>query len=284
MKEGFWVEIPMCVYNHEKYISQAIESILSQKTNFNFRLIIGEDCSKDNTRQIILDYEKINPEKIKVILNEMNIGAYENTKNLFKICTAKYIALCDGDDYWTDPYKLQKQVDFLEKNAGFSGCFHYTKQLNENGQFGITYGNHSNKTKLSTIDTFSSVAPFHTSSFLFLNSALKLPEWFNKVLGGDLVIFSVVSSKGYLGCVPEVMSIYRKHPGGFTKSAIATEQNHHTNRIKLMHYLDQYHEFKFHKQAMKVIKFHEDGLKGIYRYTPYEKLKNQIKKIIKAIK
>ena len=87
-----------------------------------------------------------------------------------------------------------------------------------------------------------------------------------------------------LRCIPEVMSIYRKHPGGFTKSAIATEQNHHTNRIKLMHYLDEYHEFKFHKQATKVIKFHEDGLKGIYRYTPYEKIKNQIKKIIKAIK
>lgn len=113
------VSIILITYNHEKYISKAIESILQQKTTFDTELLIGEDCSTDNTREITKEYQKRNPEKIKLITSTKNVGFIQNELRVLKNCKGKYIAFCEGDDYWTDPYKLQKQVDFLEQNPDY---------------------------------------------------------------------------------------------------------------------------------------------------------------------
>lgn len=113
----------MVVYNHEKYIGQAVESVLMQKTTFPFKLFIGEDCSTDQTPTICLKYKEENPDIIEVIFNKQNLGAVNNAKQIFGACFssgAKYIALLEGDDYWTDPYKLQKQVDFLESYPNYA--------------------------------------------------------------------------------------------------------------------------------------------------------------------
>ncbi|MBA7699182.1 hypothetical protein ES703_107870 [subsurface metagenome] len=106
-------------YNHAPYISQCIEGVLMQKTNFPFEYIIAEDCSTDGTREIVFDYAKKYPNTIKVITSGKNVGAHANAKRAFEACSGKYIAICEGDDYWTDPYKLQKQVDFLENNREY---------------------------------------------------------------------------------------------------------------------------------------------------------------------
>ena len=127
LTNNYMVDIPMCTYNHEKYIAQTIESILMQKTDFKIRLFIGEDCSIDNTRKIVKQYAEKYPDIIFPVYHNENIGAVRNSEILLKKCTAKYIALLDGDDYWTDPYKLQKQVDFLEKNPEYSLCSHRYK-------------------------------------------------------------------------------------------------------------------------------------------------------------
>jgi len=110
------VSVWMTTYNHESYISEAIEGVLNQKTNFIYELIIGEDNSTDNTRQICLDYENKYPGTINLILNDQNIGLIRNYNMTLQECKGKYVAYCDGDDYWSDPLKLQKQVDFLERN------------------------------------------------------------------------------------------------------------------------------------------------------------------------
>ena len=109
----------MITYNHEKYFAKAIESVLMQKTNFDYEIVIGEDCSTDSTREIVLDYKAKHDDKIKLLLQEKNIGMMLNFIDTLKTCTGKYIALLEGDDYWTDPYKLQKQVDFLEANPNY---------------------------------------------------------------------------------------------------------------------------------------------------------------------
>lgn len=278
--------LSVCIitYNHESYIRQAIDSVLMQKTNFLWELIIADDFSKDNTRAILLEYQNKYPHLIKLILQESNVGAVKNWIDLITSPKSKYIAYFEGDDYWISDYKLQKQVDFLEKNAAYSACFHYTQELNEEGKLGFIHGKHGRKLNFSTKDTFTTTSLFHTSSFLFRTNTFKLPEWYGEIYGTDLTMFSVISSHGKFRCIPEIMSIYRQHSYSITKGSYATQQVHHANRIKLMHYLDEYHGYKYHKQAMKVIKFHKDGLKGIYRYTPYEKFKNKIKKIIRAIK
>jgi glycosyltransferase involved in cell wall biosynthesis len=113
------VSVPMLTYNHEKYIAQAIESVLKQKTDFLFELVIGEDCSTDGTRDIIESYGRQYPEQIKIVTSVTNVGALANNIRTTKACRGKYLAILEGDDYWNDEFKLQKQVDFLEQNPQF---------------------------------------------------------------------------------------------------------------------------------------------------------------------
>ena len=113
------VSVFMITYNHEKYIAEAIDSVLMQKTDFDFDIVIGEDCSTDATRRIVLEYSRKYPDKIKLLLHNVNVGFISNLMYVLEACTGKYIAMCEGDDYWTDPFKLQKQVDFLEANKEY---------------------------------------------------------------------------------------------------------------------------------------------------------------------
>jgi glycosyltransferase involved in cell wall biosynthesis len=120
------VSIFLITYNHEKFIAKAIDSILMQKCNFNFEIIVGEDCSKDSTKEIIFNYQKKYPEIIKPIFNKKNIGPSENAKNVLRACKGDYIAMLEGDDYWTDSLKLKKQIDFLESKPEYSfSCHRY---------------------------------------------------------------------------------------------------------------------------------------------------------------
>lgn len=124
------VSVVSITYNHEQFISQMIEGVLMQQTTFPIELILAEDRSTDRTRDIILEYQKMHPELIRIIMSESNIGAVDNEKRAMFAARWKYIAICEGDDYWTDPLKLQKQVDFLESNPDFSVCFHRCKHHN----------------------------------------------------------------------------------------------------------------------------------------------------------
>ena len=118
-------------YNHEPYIAQCIEGVLAQKTSFPIEYIIADDCSTDGTRAICEEYAKNNPDIIRLISSSANVGAVENEQRAFLAAKGKYIATCEGDDYWTDPLKLQKQVDFLESHPEYSVCFHRFKKYHE---------------------------------------------------------------------------------------------------------------------------------------------------------
>lgn len=130
------VSVCMITYNHESYICEAIEGVLMQKTSFPIELIIGEDCSTDNTRKIVREYEERYPEIIKAQYPEKNRGMINNFLTVLQSASGKYIAYCEGDDYWTDPFKLQKQVDFLEENKKYSFCCHrYNRLYVESNEF-----------------------------------------------------------------------------------------------------------------------------------------------------
>jgi len=117
-KEPF-VSVAMITYNHEDYIGQAIEHVAKQETSFPIELIIGEDCSTDGTRQVVFEYQKKYPKLIRIITSEENVGARRNVLRTEAACRGKYVAFCEGDDYWHDPRKLQIQVDFLESNPEY---------------------------------------------------------------------------------------------------------------------------------------------------------------------
>lgn len=110
------VSVKMITYNHAPYIAQAIEGVLQQKTNFPIELVIGEDCSTDGTREIAFEYQKKYPDVIRVITSDRNVGGGKNSRRTTKACRGKYVAFCEGDDYWHNPHKLQKQVDYLESH------------------------------------------------------------------------------------------------------------------------------------------------------------------------
>ncbi len=113
------VTVRTITYKHPSYITACIEGVLMQKTSFPFEYIIGEDCSTDGTIEKIMDYAEHYPEKIRVITADYNTGGFVNAQRCNRLSRGRYIALCEGDDYWTDPYKLQKQVDFLESHSEY---------------------------------------------------------------------------------------------------------------------------------------------------------------------
>ena len=104
------VSVVMLTYNHEKYIAQAIESVLMQETDFHYEIVIGEDCSTDRTREIVIEYQKKYPDKIRTLLHAKNIGGNANYRQTYSECNGDYIAFLEGDDFWIDRKKLQKQI------------------------------------------------------------------------------------------------------------------------------------------------------------------------------
>jgi glycosyltransferase involved in cell wall biosynthesis len=116
MKQRPLVSAHMITYNHKPYIAQAIEGVLKQERDFPIELVIGEDCSTDGTREIVLEYQKKHPETIRVITSERNVGAVANELRTDRACRGTYVAFCEGDDHWHHPLKLQKQVDYLESH------------------------------------------------------------------------------------------------------------------------------------------------------------------------
>lgn len=124
------LSIVTITYNHESYIRKCIEGVLAQQVNFPIEFIIAEDCSTDGTLTICNEYAEKYPNLIKLITSENNVGAIANERRAMKVAKGKYIAFCEGDDYWTDPLKLQKQVDFLEEHPDYSVTFHRCKHYN----------------------------------------------------------------------------------------------------------------------------------------------------------
>jgi glycosyltransferase involved in cell wall biosynthesis len=258
------VAVRVLTYNHDRYVRQCLESIQSQKTNFDFKVFIGEDSSTDNTLQICREFEINHPEKFVVKSTKEN-NILQNSLNNFDLCFnsgAKYIALCEGDDYWTDSAKLQKQIDFLEANEEYTGSFHYTKVKSQNEDYGKVYGKHDGQLNFEVKDTLSYYSLFHTSSFLFRSSALEIPKWFPHIQSADMALFSIVASKGPLRCIPEVMSIYRKHDGGITNTDAYLDIRYNLNRIKLLYYLDTFHNCIYHEKIEKLVDKHINEIRS----------------------
>lgn len=260
--------ISICVqtYQHANYIGQCLDGILMQKTNFQYEVLLGEDDSTDGTREICINYAEKYPDKLRLFLHhrENNIsingqptGRFNFLYNLYS-ARGKYIAFCEGDDYWTDPYKLQKQVDFLEANPEYAGSFHETQVIFDDGSLGKIYGRDAALT-MHPEATIATGSPFHTSSFVFKRNVLQIPEWFYTVVSGDMALFSIMSASGLLRKIPEIMSVYRKHAQGLTNSP-AVINNFHKDRIKLINHLDGFHHYKYHMKAKRVIDFHQSEL------------------------
>lgn len=261
--------VSICVqtYNQEHYIKECLDGILMQRTNFPFEIILGEDESSDGTREICIAYGGRHSDKIRLFLRSRKdviyidgnaTGRYNFIENL-KECKGKYIALCEGDDYWTDPLKLQQQFDFMEANEEYAGCFHNTDVINELVvEDSVKPWRTYSKKHFDLADTLSKRSLFHTSSFVFRSSNLEVPSWFEQVQSGDMALFAIIASKGPLYRVDETMSVYRKNVTGITNSI--TEKSYHSKRISLYMNIKEYLAGREEDRCEGLIKFHKKKL------------------------
>jgi len=207
------VSVCLITYNHEKFIAQAIESVLMQKVNFGWEFIIADDCSTDRTREIIKQYKAKHP-FIKLILQEKNVGPAQNFDDLIKSPTGKYIAYFEGDDYWTDSLKLQKQVDFLEANPDFAICFHKVGVKCEVDDE-KSYISNQNQKEITTFEDLTVKNYIHSLSCVFRNNLFgDFPEWFKESPLGDYPLHLLNAMHGKIKFFDDLMGVYRVHQGG----------------------------------------------------------------------
>jgi len=222
--------VSVCVqtYNHVNFIKQNLEGILMQKTDFHFEILLGEDESADGTREICKEYAVKYPEKIRLFLHsrENNIkinGTPTGRFNLFYNLShsmGKYIALCEGDDYWTDPYKLQKQVDFLEGNEEYVMCGHDAKVVDEGGCLIRESKLPAEFKRDCSADELKRSFWVLTLSMCFRNVIKEFPAEINKVANGDTFLISLLGQHGKYKYMPEIKpAVYRSHEGGVWSNA-----------------------------------------------------------------
>ena len=221
------VSVCMITHNHENYIREAIEGVLMQKTNFSIELVIGEDCSTDNTRVVCEEYVSKYPSIINLLPSETNLGIIPNLIRTLKTSNGKYIALCEGDDYWTEPLKLQKQVDFLEANRDFSICFHNVKVKLENR--GEIVDDFITQDVSDCTDIYNLLRGnyIHTPSVVFINNEQVMSDFqsLKSLPMGDYPLFLLNARYGKIKKISEVMAVYRYGVGIWTSENVKKDNS-----------------------------------------------------------
>lgn len=217
------VSVLMITYGHEKYIKQAIEGVLMQKCNFIIELIVANDCSPDNTCEVIKEIIRDHPRSswIKYTRHGQNKGVQPNFIWAASQAKGKYIALCEGDDYWTDPLKLQKQVDFLEINQEYSITFTDYEILNQNTKT-IVSAELLSKFKSKSVFLLKDIIITNfipTLTVLYRNNGVRFPDNGDKLFPGDWPLHILNASKGKIKFLPFTSAVYRKHDNGVCSSS-----------------------------------------------------------------
>jgi len=245
------ISVTILAYNHERYIRQCLDSILSQKVNVPWEVIIGEDCSKDNTREILKDYQKRYPERIRLVLHEMNQGLMKNYRCVKGLCRGEYIAQISGDDFWIDEYKLQKQYDVLQQHPDVDLCYTNTYTCDDNGV--IEKRSMLQKEEVTFESHLFAAGYFAPLSWMFRKlvlSYVNLEPWFTDE---SFAVALDVLAKSKVYFINEPMTVYRCRMG----SAASPIQTDAKWRYRLgilrmqLYYADKY---KFTKDLLWKLK------------------------------
>lgn len=209
----------MLAYNHEAYIEQAVRGVLAQRTNFDYEIVIGEDCSTDRTLEILRDLQAQYPDKIRLLTTDHNLGMIENSIRSYLACKGEYVALLDGDDYWCAEDKLQMQVDFLDQHPDFSICFHSVLQVDEDGVQPPKVLQPNPVQDVYEISDLIGSNFIQTCSAVLRNSAIgEFPAWAHDLNLLDWLMFIMAARHGKIKYIDEVMGAYRVHSLGFWSS------------------------------------------------------------------
>lgn len=249
------VSVAMITYNHERFIAQAIESVLMQQTDFEYELLIGEDCSTDRTRDIVLSFQAEYPDRIRLLLSDTNIGPHRNVVRTLQACQGKYIALLEGDDYWTDPHKLQRQVEFLDSHPEYVMCFHNARIVGEDGVQDLGLEVPAGQKQTLTLEDLLVTNPVPTSSVMFRCGLWnELPEWYWAAPIGDRPVWVFIAHHGPIRYINEVMSAFRS--GGWHSRLGAIR--HMQVSIEFLELMDVHLDPKYKKtirQAISMLRY-----------------------------
>lgn len=241
------VTVLVMTYNHEKFIGQALESALMQKTNFDYEVLISEDCSTDRTRQIVMEFQKAHPEKVRLLLSEKNVRSNQIVVRGIKAARGEYIALLDGDDYWISEDKLQKQANFLDSHPECSMCFHNAKIFHEtDSREGRNWTPPGHK-EISTLEDIWMGNFIATCSTMFCRDAIgEIPAWYDDMFPiTDWPLHILNAERGKIGYIDEVMGMYRFHPGGYYSPFSETKKQEET--LKFYRTMDRNLNYRYNK-------------------------------------
>ncbi len=246
------VSILMITYNHEKFIVQAIESAVMQKTSFDFELVIGDDISSDKTFEICKEYQQKYPHIIKLLHYEKNVGVSNNLVNVYNACKGKYVAILEGDDYWTDEYKLQKQADYLDANKNCSLVYTLSKDyFTETNTFIDT--TEEDPSEVDFVYLLQKGWYIRTATIM-LRKKIDLEPWRDVKYSFDFLIQYLCALKGSLHKLNCFTSVYRRHQGGITNSTIDVRITRMVWYNTLLLRIDKFSSHKYSIDIHKAIK------------------------------
>ena len=251
------VSIYCLAYNHEKYIRDCLDGFVNQQTNFKFEVIVHDDASTDGTADIIEEYVSRYPDIIKPILqkeNQYSKGINHITHTyIFPLMRGKYVAVCEGDDYWCDVHKLQKQVDVLETNAEYVACVHQTKLIDcLHGREGVTSNIKGNGVIDKTM-IFSQDSPvYHTSSLLYRRELITRKPDFCFICRsvGDYPFELFLAIEGDIFFIDEIMSVYRQYTAGswsLSSKKKPIDVRYVREILDVLNGADKYSDYRFHE-------------------------------------
>lgn len=281
LRDDIVVSVWVIVYNHAKYIRKALDSILSQNTNFRYEIIVHDDASTDGTTDIIKEYWKKYPQIIIPIIQSKNIYKSKidiNKEFFIPRSRGKYVSILEGDDYWTDTNKLQKQVDFLERHTEYIAVVHNTLKFNCKTGVCIPINKYKIDCEISLQNILeNSYYSFHLNSIMF-RLKIDYPPFMNISLGyfGDLSLRLLLISKGKIWFISDIMSVYR-----YLSDNSWSSKNHSKNYwadlygviIKLCVAVDEYQNYCNHSVFERYICIYEARM--LAEQENYSKLLNQ---------
>lgn len=243
------VSVTIITYNQSKFIRKAIDSALAQQTSFPFEILVGDDCSTDGTQEIIREYEQQYPGKVIAVFHPRNLGKNGgiNFLETLKRTKGEYYALMDGDDYWTDPLKLQKQADYLDAHPIYSTVFHNALITYEDGTASHLLNGLIMKPFYTVDDLIGEEEVWFmaTSSTMYRNTIKEYPRWFRESSSGDIPRLILKAKLGPIGYIPDVMSVYRKNRGGASYTDNYYDKTFLYNRIEMYRNINRELDYKY---------------------------------------
>jgi len=270
------IMLSICVptYNHEKYIVQALDSILAQKTRYKYEVLVGEDCSTDDTRNVLMEYENKHPGKFTIYYREKNMSnhpEYTNTGDLKRRCRGKYVITLEGDDFWIDNNKIEEQIDFLENHPDYIAVSHNCLVVDDNSEpNGEEYP--ECKDEEYTLEHYMmGILPGQYATIMHRNYFKE--EIFDtslitkRLVPGDRLLYFSVVSNGKIHCIQKKMTAYRHvtHTGSSFSATHKKKYDYNYNKRWHIEQIKYAHKIN-NKMAIKVsemlyISFLNGGLK-----------------------